>query len=106
MIYFNTNKLSHRYALALRAGLSEARKSHFQLQLSNFILAETNELYKSGADRELKRCIKAILRENLDKGYHQVLILFSALKAIINEFTNAFKLSFIELYEQIVKESK
>ncbi|EAL52242.1 hypothetical protein [Campylobacter upsaliensis] len=56
MIYLNTNKLTHRYALA--------------------------------------------------QGYHQLLILFSALKAIISEFTSAFRLSFIELYEQITKEGK
>ncbi|TNB56590.1 hypothetical protein [Campylobacter helveticus] len=106
MIYLNTNKLTHRYALAARAGLSDTRKSHFLMQLNNFVLAQTNELYRSGADKELKKCIKAILSENLSKGYHQLLILFSALKAIIAEFTSAFTLSFIELYEQITKEGK
>ncbi|ELZ7567855.1 hypothetical protein U0P67_001322 [Campylobacter upsaliensis] len=106
MIYLNTNKLTHRYALALRAGLSDSRKSHFLMQLNIFVLAETKGLYRGGADKELKKCIKAILCENLDKGYHQLLILFSALKAIISEFTSAFRLSFIELYEQITKEGK
>lgn len=106
MIYLNTNKLSYHYALAIKSGLSEDRKSHLSMQLHNFISAENNELYKRGADRGLKLCIELILRENLDKGYHQVLILFSALKAMISEFTNAFKLSFIELYESITKDKK
>lgn len=106
MIYLNTNKLSHHYALAIKSGLSEDRKSHLSMQLHNFVFAKNNELCSKRADKGLKQCIELILRENLYKGYHQVLILFSALKAMISEFTTAFKLSFIELYESITKDKK
>ncbi|NDJ27945.1 hypothetical protein DMB95_08820 [Campylobacter sp. MIT 12-8780] len=102
MIYLCTNKLSNSYKIAIAKGLSKEKEESFKHALAYFINVQSDTFSFQEAYKKLYACLKFILLENLSKGYHQVLILFTALKAIISEFTNSFKVSFIELYEQII----